>query len=180
MKKEAIVMNKDIISKIKEQAYENVNKKIEEERKETERKINSELEVVEEILQYIKNKLIFKKVGDDWKHDYVLVTEEIFFEDYSGEPKNYWSKGIEIKHEREKKWDYFIKVNGNYYYDVRYIIAGYEEDFKTLDNRLNSLREDFSKIEKAERSLLEQEPKIKKLIEQYQQIELKEKYNSNE
>lgn len=41
-------MNKEIISKIKEIAYENVNKKIEEEKKETERKINSELEIVEE------------------------------------------------------------------------------------------------------------------------------------
>ena len=60
-------MNRDIISKIKEKAYENVNKKIEEERKETERKINSELEVVEEILGYIKNKLIFKKNKDDCK-----------------------------------------------------------------------------------------------------------------
>lgn len=95
-------MNKEIISKIKEIAYENVNKKIEEEKKETERKINSELEVVEEILKYIKNKLIFKKVGDDWKHDYVLVTEDIFFKDYSSEPKNSWNKGIEIKHKREK------------------------------------------------------------------------------
>ena len=173
-------MNRDIISKIKEKAYENVNKKIEEERKETERKINSELEVVEEILGYIKNKLIFKKNKDDWKKDYILVTEDIFFEDYNEEPKNYWNKGIEIKHEREKKWDYFIKVNGNYYYDVRYIIAGYEEDFKTLDNKLNGLRENFYKIEEAERNLLEQEPKIKKLIEQYQQIELLEKVESDE
>ena len=40
-------MNKEIISKIKEKAYENVNKKLEEERKETERKINDEIEVVE-------------------------------------------------------------------------------------------------------------------------------------
>lgn len=60
-------MNKGIELKIKEIAYKNVNKKIEEERKRVEHKINSELEVVEEILKYIKNKLIFKKVGDNWK-----------------------------------------------------------------------------------------------------------------
>lgn len=36
--------NKDIITKIKEKAYENVNKKIEEEKKETERKIKKILE----------------------------------------------------------------------------------------------------------------------------------------
>lgn len=173
-------MNKEIISKIKEMAYENVNKKLEEEKKETERKINSELEIVEETLKYIKNKLIFKKVGDDWKHDYVLVTEEMFFEDYSNEPKNYWNKGIEIRYNREKKWDCFIRVNGNDYYDVRYIIANYEEDFDVLDKRLNRLREDFSNIEKVKKGLLEQEVKIKELLEQYQKIEIMEGSDSNE
>ena len=99
--KEVIVMNKEIISKIKEMAYENVNKKLEEEKKETERKINSELEIVEETLKYIKNKLIFKKVGDNWKHEYVLVTEEMLFKDYSIEPEYSWNKGIEIRYNRE-------------------------------------------------------------------------------
>lgn len=100
-------MNKEIISKIKEIAYENVNKKIEEERKETERKINSELEIVETVLKYIKNKLLFKKVGDSWRqnYEYEIVTEEIFFEDYSKESKSYWDKGIEIKEKREKSVD---------------------------------------------------------------------------
>lgn len=169
--------NKEIISKIKEQAYENVNKKLEEERKEKERKINSELETVEEILKYIKNKLIFKKVGDDWRYNYVLVTEDIFFKDYSSEPKNYWGKGIEIRHKREKNWEYFIKVNGEYYYDVRYIIANYKEDFDVLDKRLNRLRDDFSKIEEVKENLLEQEVKIKELLEQYQKIEIEDDKN---
>lgn len=43
--------NQDIISKIKEHAYENVNKKIEEERKKTENKIAYELEYVSKCLK---------------------------------------------------------------------------------------------------------------------------------
>lgn len=167
-------MNEDVISKIKAKAYENVNKKLEEERQRVEDKINNELNAVEEILKYIKNKLIFKKVGNNWSHKYTLVTEEMFFEDYNSEPKNYWDKGIEINHKRENKWDCFIKVNGNYYYDVRYIISNYEEDFNALDKRLNSLKEQFSEIERLEERLLEEEPRIKKLLEQYQEIDLKE------
>lgn len=167
-------MNKEIISKIKEKAYENVNKKLEEERKETERKINSELEVVEEILKYIKNKLIFKKVSDGWRQNYVLVTEEMFFEDYNSEPEYNWRKGIEIKHKRETKWDCFIKVNGEYYYDVRYIIANYEEDYKSLKNKMSDLRIEFSKLEVEAKELLALEPKIKKLLEQYQEVEIEE------
>lgn len=167
-------MNKEIISKIKEKAYENVNKKLEEERKETERKINSELEVVEEILKYIKNKLIFKKVGNDRHPNYVLVTEEMFFEDYNNEPKNSWNKGIEVNHERKNKWDCFIKVNGEYYYDVRYLIANYEEDYKNLRNRMSDLKIKFSNLEREAEELLALEPKIKKLLEQYQEIEIEE------
>lgn len=166
-------MNKEIISKIKEKAYENVNKKLEEERKETERKINSELEVVEEILKYIKNKLIFKKVGDSWHPNYVLVTEEMFFEDYNNEPE--YNKGIGVNHGRKNKWDYFIKVNGEYYYDVRYIIANYEEDYENLRNRMSDLKITFSNLEREAEELLALEPKIKKLLEQYREVEIEEK-----
>lgn len=167
-------MNEDVISKIKAKAYENVNKKLEEERQRVEDKINNELDVVEEILKYIKNKLIFKKVGDSWNHEYALVTEEVFFEDYNSDPKNYWGKSIEIYHKREHKWDCFIRVNGNYYYDIRYIITNYKEDFNMLDKKLNSLREQFSEIKRLEERLLKEEPRIKKLLEQYQEIDLKE------
>ena len=167
-------MNEEIISKIKEIAYENVNKKLKKEREETERKINSELAIVETVLKYIKNKLLFKKVGDSWWQDYKMVTEEMFLTDYSREPEHSWSKGIEIKYQREKNWDYFIKINGIYYYDVRYIIRNYEEDFNNLNRRLNRIREDFSKIEEIKQNLLEQEPKIKNLLEQYQEVEIEE------
>ena len=63
-------------------------------------------------------------------------------------------------------------IRDRYYYDVRYIIASYEEDFELLDKRLNRLRDDFSEIEEIKQNLLKQEPKIKKLIEQYQEIEI--------
>ena len=168
-------MNKnDIISKIKEQAYENVNKKIEEEKKATEAKINKELDVVEEILKYINNKLIFKIVGDIWNCNYVLVTEEIFFEDYNKEPKYDWQKGIEINHNKERKYDHFIKVNGERYYDIRYIIANYEEAYNGYKNRLQNLNESFREIEGKARELKGKELAIKKLIEEYQMLKLEE------
>lgn len=167
-------MNKDIVSKIKELAYENVNKKIEEEKKETERKINEEIEIVEEILKYIKNKLLFKKVGDNWNGKYVLATEEMFFEDYNKKSEYNWRNGLLIKHNREKKWDEFIKVNGESYYDVRYIIRNYEEDFNYLDERLIRLKSEFREIEAKKDKLLKEEPKIKRLLEQYQKIEIEE------
>ena len=168
-------MNKnDIISKIKEQAYENVNKKIEEEKKATEAKINEELDVVEEILKYIKNKLIFKEIGDSWNCNYILVTEEVFFEDYNKEPEYSWEKGIKINHNKERKYDPFIKVNGERYYDIRYIIANYEQAFNGYKQRLQNLNESFREIEDKVKELKGREPAIKKLIEEYQTLDLEE------
>lgn len=167
--------NKDIISKIKEKAYENVNKKIEEEKKATERKINSEIDRVEEILKYINNKLLFKNVGDNWNGKYVLVTEDIFFQDYSNEPKESWyGRGIYINHERKNKYECFIKVNGEQYYDVRYIIRNYEETYENAKGRLQHLNEEFRKIEDYVKNLNAQELKIKSLLEKYQQVEIDE------
>lgn len=48
------------------------------------------------------------------------------------------------------------------------------KDFDTLNNWLNHLKEDFSKIEEMEEDLLKQEPKIKRLLEQYQEVEIVE------
>lgn len=168
-------MNKsDIISKIKEQAYENVNKKLEEEKKATEAKINEELDVVEEILKYIKNKLIFKEIGDSWNCNYVLVTEETFFKDYNKEPEYSWKKGIKINHKRERKYSPFIEVNGERYYDIRYIIANYQETFDGYKMRLQNLNDSFRKIKEQAKELKEKEPAIKKLIEEYQTLDLEE------
>ncbi len=174
--------NKDIISKIKEKAYENVNKKIEEEKKETERKINSEIDRVEEILKYINNKLLFKKIGNSYySTNYTLVTEDIFFQDYSTEPKDSWcSKGVSINHERKNKYECFIKVNGEQYYDVRYIMRDYEETYENARKRLQYLNDEFRKIEDYVKDLNNQELKIKTLLEKYQQVEINEKESVEE
>ena len=164
----------EIIAKIKATAYENVNKKIEEEKKETERKINLEINQVEEILKYIKNRLLFKIV-DDYKKEYKLVDENIFFQDYSKEPKNSWQrKGLRINYERTRKWEEFVQVNGESYYDVRYIIRHYEEEFETLKEKLNKLNESFREIKEQEEKLLKQEPIIKKFIEEYKELDIEE------
>lgn len=165
---------KDIISKIKEKAYDNVNKKLEEERQKTKEKISSELDRVEEVLKYINNKLLFKKIGDSWNCNYILVTEEIFFDDYTKEGKYSWENGIKIKHKRERKYDPFILVNGESYYDIRYLIRNYEETFDSYNTRLQNLRDSFREIERKVKELKEKEPLIKRLIEEYQKVEIEE------
>ena len=166
-----------IIAKIKEAAYENVNHKLEEERKRVENKINHELVDVERCLQYINNKLVYKIIGDWYStKEYRLADENIFFKDYTKEVKSDWNRGIKFYDISIKPTEPLFKVNGESYYDIRYIIKNYEENFNWYAERLNSLRDRFTEISKAAQELKMQESHIKKLIEQYKNVEIDESY----
>lgn len=166
-----------IIAKIKESAYENVNKKLEEERKKVEDKANHELVDVERCLQYISNKMVYKiEKGKYYTENYVLADENTFFTDYNREPNYNWQRGIQFFGSDSKPYEPLFKVNGQSYYDMRYIIRGYEERFNDYTRRLNDLREQFNKVTEMANELVKQEPKIKKLIEQYKQIEIDESF----
>ena len=98
--------NKDIISKIKEKAYDNVNKKLEEERKRTEDKINNELSDVEKCLSYINNRLVYKIIAKNYRTtNYLLADEDMFFDDYNKESK--WYQGIYFPSDEK----YLFRVN---------------------------------------------------------------------
>ena len=166
-----------IIAKIKEAAYENVNRKLEEERKLVENKISHELVDVERCLQYINNKMVYKIIGDWYRtKEYCLADENMFFEDYTKEVQYNWNKGIKFYDTSSKPTEPLFKVNGESYYDMRYIIRNYEEKFDSYTEKLNSLRDKFEEISKAAEELKKQEPHIKKLIEQYKKTEIDESY----
>ena len=164
-----------IISKIKEKAYENVNKKLEEERKKVEDKTNFELKDVERCLQYIQNKMVFKIEGNNiYSNKYYLADENTFLKDYLTEPKYSFKKGIRFFDSSSKPYQPLFEVNGESYYDMRYIIRHYEERFNEYSRRLDDLRDKFNDIKEKANELIKQEPLIKKLIEQYKQVEIDE------
>lgn len=169
-----------IIAKIKEAAYENVNKKLEEERKAVENKINNELTEVERCLQYIKNKMVFKIIGDRWAiKEYRLADENMFFEDYTKEVEWSWRRGIKFADSQSQPYQPLFTVNGEDYYDIRYIIRHYEETFTTYSSRLKDLSDRFNELEEMADQLKKQEPHIKKLIEKYKKVEIDETYIEN-
>ena len=161
--------NKDIISRIKEKAYENVNRKLEEERKKTEDKINNELADVEKCLSYIKNRLVYKIIKENYHStNYVLADEEMFFNDYSREGK--WHKGIYFPHDEK----YLFRVNGTEYYDVRNLLPKYREDFKKYWDKLRDLNERFASLEEGYKKLIAQELNVKSMLEQLKKVEITE------
>ena len=166
-----------IIAKIKEAAYENVNKKLEEERRLVENRISNELTEVERCLQYIQNRLVYKIIKSGYStKEYRLADENMFFEDYTKDAKYGWDKGIKFFNANSKPYEPLFKVNGESYYDMRYIIRNYEEKFNDYSVRLNDLRERFYELSEMADNLKKQEPHIKKLIEQYKKVEIDESF----
>lgn len=158
--------NKDIISKIKEKAYDNVNKKLEEERKRTEDRINHELADVEKCLSYINNKLVYKTIYESYLPvKYVLADEEMFFDDYNKE-YNGWDTGIYFPADAS----YLFKVNGAEYYDVRNLLPKYRKDFEKYWDDLRRLNEQFTDLERGYKELLAQEENVKSMLEQLKKV----------
>ena len=166
------MQGKDVISKIKEKAYENVNKKIEEERERTENKIKNELETVKRCVEFIENHLVFKKMNGD----YILATSDMFFEDYSKQAKYSFESGVKIK-ENRKTYEPWFTVNGENYYEIRCIIGRYEEDFSNLVSRGNRLYESINRLKEERDLLIKEQKSIKNLLEQYNDAIEKELYS---
>lgn len=166
---------KDIISRIKEKAYENVNKKIEEEREATESKIKNELETVERCVEFIEKHLVFKKVNGN----YVLATSDMFFDDYSKQPKYSYNSGVKIK-ENRRIYEPWFTVNGESYYEIRYIIGKYEEDFSRLTKRAEQMYETIRGLKESWKTLEQEQKSIKSLLEQYGDAVNKELYSYGE
>lgn len=166
---------KDIISRIKEKAYENVNKKIEEEREATESKIKNELKTIERCVEFIEKHLVFKKVNGN----YVLATSDMFFYDYSKQPKYSYNSGVKIK-ENRRIYEPWFTVNGESYYEIRYIIGKYEEDFSRLTKRAEQMYETIRGLEESWKTLEQEQKSIKSLLEQYGDAVNKELYSYGE
>lgn len=166
----------EIEIKILALAKESANRKIKEEQKKAEEKINSEIEDVKFILELINKKMLYKHKGSYWnKKGYELITKEIFLQDYfEKEPKNSWQKKMQIK-DREffdsESYKLAIEVNGEKYYHIGYIINDFENELKDKKNRIKNITEKLTEVEKDFDDFTKQELYIKQMIEDY--------YNTN-
>ena len=98
----------------------------------------------------------------------------MFFEDYNKTPKYSFENKLEIRHERENNWDYFINVKGEKYYDIRYLIRNYEQEYNNAKNQIDRLYDNIRNISDTVDFLKRKELKVKKLIQEYEMIEIDE------
>lgn len=166
----------DIKQELLKIAEKNVNKKLEEERKKNEAKIEQEIKDVNFILELIEKKMLYKVVGD-WREDqrFEMITKEMFLKDYTSEPQENWHKrGITIKKWNgwKESYDLEIVINDEIRYKhIGYIIKDFTETLKDKKDRISRITEGLNEIERQFKELAKQETNIMKFIKDYNETQ---------
>lgn len=163
-------MNNTIIELARKQAEEQYNKKVEQ----LNAQMKADEEVIQKVLLLIKNKTLYKT---DRNHHYHLVTEDIFKQDYLKDTDS-WRKGVRfLSSDTTRLYNTgLVEVNGERYYDIRYILENYEKDINKrkdklirLQDELIRLQDEIRNIEDSLTELKREFPSIKVAIEEWLQ-----------
>jgi len=160
----------DTLKRLADKAYK---EKVTVEKAAIEKRYLSDKELLEQILEIVKSRLVYKEIGEySYDRQYVVVTEEMLLEDYTSPPKNSWGAGTKI----EAKGKYLtISVNGHRYQHLGELFKTYKESIDKAIEDTQWQRDKLYEQRKELKQLNEQEPKIKKMLLEYNQLcELKQ------
>lgn len=163
-------MNK-AAEKIRKLSKQAAAEKIAERQAELETNVNKDIEVIEKILEMIKDRLVYKEAKSPHSNrvKYVVVTEDVVLHDYSNRPE--YGAGTEIKQVGGSYYSHphtQIRVNGHVYYHAKDLIEKYKFDarraFEKLQVEYDAARDRKERIE----SMEDLEPVMKELMLSYQ------------
>lgn len=172
----------DVEKELLKIATEEVTKKIKTEQEKAENKIKLDIENVKMILDYIEKGMLYKvNKNKITGYQYVLITKEIFFEDYTKEPEYDWKKGLSIKEydDWNDRYKYEFKVNGIEYKHIGGIINNFETKLKKEIERINDLHSRCRELENDFEMLLSQEKNVKGFVENYNKLKADEEKLNN-
>jgi len=164
-------MNKNIKEEIFKRMQENINKKMEIVKQQAQEQADEDKEKVEKAVEMISKRLVYKQIGKYYyDYKYILATEEMFYEDYLKESK--WDKGIKFyESEKDNFYRGIFSVNGENYYDMRFLLNKYAEDVKKSVSTLEYQRDKLYEIKHQYESLVSKWPEIKKLISDWNNLQ---------
>lgn len=154
--------------KILAKSEELIAERIRLENEQAQERANADREKIEKAIDLIKNNLLYKKVKKGYSGEqYVLATEDMFYEDYTSNTEYVWQRGITYTGGKDNT-DYIysgvFKVNGERYYDIRYIIKEYENNLKKTSEKIKSYGDKLRDITDEYEKLVKEAPRIKALI----------------
>lgn len=150
-------------------AQKMADEKLGKEKERVAEQIRNELDDVKKAVEMVRSGLCYKTEYVYGIKRYLFATEEMLINDYLSEPKNaYTEKGIRFNYDQRKTgYEHIFRVNGIYYYDMRYILEKYQNDvvkekecITSYNDRLNELIREFDR-------LLEEHKAIKKMLDDW-------------
>ncbi len=162
----------DIKNRLLKIAEEKANEKIKKELEKAEENIKDEVEDVEKILKMIDKKMLYKINFDKKKNTkFIMITEEIFFQDYLEDNNFFGGSTIRFKNYTREEYEVEIKVNGIEYYHIGSLIQKFESKLKEKITQIERVTVDLRRLEDDFKDLVNQEKNIKKFIEDYNETE---------
>jgi len=162
----------DTIKKIKALAKEAADKRFADERKKLEDSSKQDLAQLNAIIKMVEDGFIYKQVGDSsYNRKYIVVTEDIVFEDYTNPPKGYNSGKTGIFKQEQTYYQVHgtvIYVNGHTYYHAQDIFRRYEDEIKRVTESNDRERDLIRDKKNALDNLKELEPAVKAILLNYQ------------
>ena len=160
----------DIAKKILKQAKDAAKQRIEKENQQTEIRISADVEVINKILEMVKDRLVYKEFTPEHssRKSYIVVTEEIVLQDYNNPPK--YGSGTSIKQVEASYYTYRhtqIIVNGHHYYHASDLIAKYKHDANDVMKKAEKEYELARERKEAIDSMAYLEPVMKELVLNY-------------
>lgn len=131
-------MNDDLNKFLEKQ----LNDKYEKELENIHKKIDRDKAVIEEALDLINKHILYKKIiKHGYPTQYVLVTPEMFKQDYLTEPEHsYDPDGVQFLTGCSKpSYKAILRVNGIEYFDIRYALNTFEESVRKAEQHFDSV-----------------------------------------
>lgn len=176
------------MDRIKELTEANIKAQIETQTKLAEEAARRDEEKISKALEMIEKCLVYKDLSQPgWGHKYVLATADMFLQDYTNEPDDYYhgyyQRGVVFTDEKEGSDKYVyggvFKVNGNRYYDIRYILNKYIEDVRKTAAKLEYEGQKIHDIQVEYEEAVKEWPKLKNMLLEWNQM-IEERQNMSE
>lgn len=163
----------DIKTKVLEITNKALQERIEQETMQAKEQAEKDAEIVSRAIELIQKNLMYKEVKESYYTHYVPATEEMFFEDFLKKPDYEWSAGIKFNDDTDKSKTAYLhgsfSVNGERYFDMRYLLNKYVSDVESVKRRISNYRDQLNDMINAFDRLVEQRPKIKRMLEEWRE-----------
>lgn len=148
-------------------AQKMADEKLSKEKERVAERIKNELDDVKKAVEMVRSGLCYKNVDREGVGRYLFATEDMLLNDYLTEPKNsYTPRGLCFSDDPIGR-GYIFRVNGIYYYDMRYLLNQYEEDVIKEKKRITGYNDRLDELIREFNRLLEEHMAIKKMLEDW-------------